>query len=57
MPSRLTGLTLKGRVWWIRFRIPADIRDTYPKREELENLKTRDRVAAERAYTDGLKAI
>ena len=57
MPSRLTGLTHKGRVWWIRFRIPADICDTYPKREELENLKTRDRAVAERRYPDGLKAI
>ncbi len=57
MPSHLTGLTLKGRVWWIRFRIPADISATYPKREELENLETRDRAVAERRYPDGLKAI
>lgn len=37
MPSKLTGLTLRGRVYWIRTRIPADIRDTYPKREELDH--------------------
>jgi len=26
MPSKLTGLTRKGRVFWIRVRIPSDIR-------------------------------
>jgi hypothetical protein len=40
----------KGGIWWGRVEIPADVRESYGKREEVRSLRTKDKVEAERLW-------
>jgi integrase len=46
--QRHPRLVKRGDVFYYRASIPADIRATYPKREEVRSLRTRDPVEARR---------
>ena len=49
------GLTCRGDTYYCRFRIPVDIKPSYPKSEEKESLHTKDANEALRRIK--LKAV
>ncbi len=58
MPRKPEGLQRRGSIWWLRVRVPDDLRDAVGKREIRRSLKTSDyeearsRVRFERSRVD-----
>ncbi len=57
--AKYPGLYPRGNIWYVRKRIPADIRDQYPPTQDEEkwSLKTRDKQKAMQLYHQAMASI